>query len=207
MPTPHRFANRAPDTSHEYNTEDQPPDPVSAGACSLVGDLSSIGMAIADMPRQVVRSGQRGRKEGQGNATPLLEAAGKQSPAVGEKASKTDSSGEPLGVSSSAPPEAGQDKATSSRDALSSPNAGAANCRCLARGDVEQRQRAAKIDRRLSQPSSVGQSAAANILTTRFEPTRCQRRGCRRSRAERWARRVGGRQVAHEFLSGTGERV
>ncbi|KAG8407672.1 hypothetical protein J3458_020412 [Metarhizium acridum] len=29
----------------EYNTEDQPPDPVSAGAASLIGDLSGIGMA------------------------------------------------------------------------------------------------------------------------------------------------------------------
>lgn len=43
----------------EYNTEDQPPDPISAGACSLVADLSSIGMAIADMPRDLFKTRQR----------------------------------------------------------------------------------------------------------------------------------------------------
>ncbi|KAH6885824.1 hypothetical protein B0T10DRAFT_444100 [Thelonectria olida] len=42
--------------SVEYITEDQPPDPISAGACSLVADLGGIGMAIADMPRDVFKS-------------------------------------------------------------------------------------------------------------------------------------------------------
>ncbi|PHH83711.1 hypothetical protein CDD82_4673 [Ophiocordyceps australis] len=43
----------------EYHTENQPFDPISAGACSLVGDMSSIGMAIADMPREMFRYGRR----------------------------------------------------------------------------------------------------------------------------------------------------
>lgn len=40
----------------EYNTDDQPPDPISAGASSLVMDLSGMGMAIADMPRELWKS-------------------------------------------------------------------------------------------------------------------------------------------------------
>ncbi|KAF4462148.1 hypothetical protein FALBO_11044 [Fusarium albosuccineum] len=43
----------------EYNTEDQPPDPISACTMSLVSDLGGIGMAIADMPREIFRSMQR----------------------------------------------------------------------------------------------------------------------------------------------------
>jgi hypothetical protein len=49
--------------SVEYNTEDQPPDPVSAGAASLIGDLSGIGLAIADVPRELFKS--RRPKDGQ----------------------------------------------------------------------------------------------------------------------------------------------
>ena len=44
---------------NEYNTEDQPPDPISACTMSLVSDLGGIGMAIADMPREIFRSMQR----------------------------------------------------------------------------------------------------------------------------------------------------
>lgn len=40
----------------EHNTDDQPPDPISAAACSLVADASGIGMAIADMPRELFRT-------------------------------------------------------------------------------------------------------------------------------------------------------
>ncbi|RCI11949.1 hypothetical protein L249_4595 [Ophiocordyceps polyrhachis-furcata BCC 54312] len=46
----------------EYNIDDQPPDPITAGTCSLVGDLSTLGMAIADMPREMFRSNQRSRE-------------------------------------------------------------------------------------------------------------------------------------------------
>ncbi|KAG6006325.1 hypothetical protein E4U21_007128 [Claviceps maximensis] len=35
----------------EYNTEEQPLDPITAGAASLIGDLSGIGLAVADIPR------------------------------------------------------------------------------------------------------------------------------------------------------------
>ncbi|RDA95504.1 hypothetical protein CP533_5459 [Ophiocordyceps camponoti-saundersi (nom. inval.)] len=45
--------------SCEYNIDDQPPDPITAGACSLIGDLSTLGMAIADMPREMFKSNQR----------------------------------------------------------------------------------------------------------------------------------------------------
>ncbi|KAI9171844.1 glucosyl/glucuronosyl transferase [Paramyrothecium foliicola] len=45
----------------EYNTEDQPPDPISACACSLVTDMSTIGMSIADMPRELFKSRQRAK--------------------------------------------------------------------------------------------------------------------------------------------------
>lgn len=40
----------------EYNTEDQPPDPISAATSSLVMDITGIGMAIADMPREMFKS-------------------------------------------------------------------------------------------------------------------------------------------------------
>ncbi|PHH67103.1 hypothetical protein CDD81_4498 [Ophiocordyceps australis] len=65
---------------HEYHTEDQPSDPISAGACSLVGDMSTIGMAIADMPREIFRSGQRAADKSlaassiSGSTTPRLES-------------------------------------------------------------------------------------------------------------------------------------
>ncbi|KAF4336370.1 sterol 3-beta-glucosyltransferase [Fusarium beomiforme] len=40
----------------EYNTEEQPTDPISACTVSLVTDIGGIGMAIADMPRELFRS-------------------------------------------------------------------------------------------------------------------------------------------------------
>ncbi|KAL7796871.1 hypothetical protein V8C37DRAFT_371750 [Trichoderma ceciliae] len=46
---------------YEYNTEDQPPDPITAGACSLVTDISDIGMAIVDMPLEILKSPQKAR--------------------------------------------------------------------------------------------------------------------------------------------------
>ncbi|KAF9781038.1 hypothetical protein IL306_014620 [Fusarium sp. DS 682] len=40
----------------EYNTEEQPTDPISACTFSLVTDIGGIGMAIADMPRELFKS-------------------------------------------------------------------------------------------------------------------------------------------------------
>lgn len=42
--------------AREYNTEEQPWDPVSAVTASLVADVSTIGMAIADFPRELFKS-------------------------------------------------------------------------------------------------------------------------------------------------------
>jgi hypothetical protein len=49
----------------EYNTDDQPWDPISAVTCALVGDLGNIAMAVADFPREVFK-GASGNKR---NAT------------------------------------------------------------------------------------------------------------------------------------------
>lgn len=46
----------------EHDTEDTPIDPVSAGASSLVADLSGIGMAIADFPRDMNKA-RKARKQ------------------------------------------------------------------------------------------------------------------------------------------------
>lgn len=83
----------------EYNTDDQPPDPITAGACSLVGDLSGIGMAIADMPREMFRSNQR-NKEG---TTPGSPPAGDTS----NESSKVEL-GKGVATSTSPVPTAGQ---------------------------------------------------------------------------------------------------
>ncbi|ODA80483.1 hypothetical protein RJ55_03441 [Drechmeria coniospora] len=45
----------------EYVTEDQPTDPISAGAASIFADLTSIGMAVADLPRELFRIGKRNK--------------------------------------------------------------------------------------------------------------------------------------------------
>ncbi|KAF0645288.1 hypothetical protein FPSE5266_00805 [Fusarium pseudograminearum] len=52
----------------EYNTEEQPPDPISACTLSLVTDIGGIGMAIADMPRELFKSMSNPKKKDQ---TPL----------------------------------------------------------------------------------------------------------------------------------------
>ncbi|KAG5931259.1 hypothetical protein E4U60_006317 [Claviceps pazoutovae] len=48
----------------EYNTEDQPSDPVTAGAIAMIGDMSDIGLAIADVPRKLFQT--RRIKDSQG---------------------------------------------------------------------------------------------------------------------------------------------
>ncbi|KAM0242358.1 hypothetical protein ACHAPO_000775 [Fusarium lateritium] len=49
----------------EYNTEEQPPDPISACTLSLVTDIGGIGMAIADMPRELFKSMSNPKKKDQ----------------------------------------------------------------------------------------------------------------------------------------------
>ncbi|KAH7321377.1 family 1 glycosyltransferase [Stachybotrys elegans] len=58
--------------STEYNTEHQPPDPISAAASSIIMDATSIGMSIADMPKDLFRSRQRAR-ENRNAQTPSAE--------------------------------------------------------------------------------------------------------------------------------------
>ncbi|KAF7551394.1 hypothetical protein G7046_g7738 [Stylonectria norvegica] len=48
--------------STEYNTENQPTDPISACAASLVEDIGGIGMAIADMPRELFETRSKVKK-------------------------------------------------------------------------------------------------------------------------------------------------
>src|SRR3569833_1946047 len=50
----------------EYATEDQPWDPITAVTSSLVGDISSIAMAVADLPRELFRGG---KKKGESSAS------------------------------------------------------------------------------------------------------------------------------------------
>lgn len=42
--------------SREYSTEDEPWDPISAVTSALLGDIGSIGMAVADFPRDVFKA-------------------------------------------------------------------------------------------------------------------------------------------------------
>ncbi|KAK2014981.1 glycosyltransferase family 28 domain-containing protein [Colletotrichum eremochloae] len=54
----------------EYITEGQPWDPISAVATSLVADLSNIGMAVADFPRELFKARSKGDKTPEPPATP-----------------------------------------------------------------------------------------------------------------------------------------
>ncbi|EFQ25397.1 glycosyltransferase family 28 domain-containing protein [Colletotrichum graminicola M1.001] len=56
----------------EYITEGQPWDPVSAVATSLVADLSNIGMAVADFPRELFKARSKGDKTPDPPTTPSL---------------------------------------------------------------------------------------------------------------------------------------
>ena len=49
--------------SLEQSTEDQPPDPISAGAASLIMDLSAVGLGIADIPRGIFKKSQSKEKK------------------------------------------------------------------------------------------------------------------------------------------------
>ncbi|OAQ97272.1 hypothetical protein LLEC1_02010 [Akanthomyces lecanii] len=48
---------------YEFNTEDQPTDPISAGAAAIVLSLGTIGMAIADMPRDLWKTHKKYKKD------------------------------------------------------------------------------------------------------------------------------------------------
>ncbi|KJZ77528.1 hypothetical protein HIM_03252 [Hirsutella minnesotensis 3608] len=98
---------------YEYNTEDQPPDPITAGACSLVGDISTIGMAIADMPRQIVKSGQRG-KDGQSSPVPPRKDSNQQTTAASDDTMRKGSSTDPSSITS--PPTQAAKDGTSKSD-------------------------------------------------------------------------------------------
>ncbi|PFH62446.1 hypothetical protein XA68_13513 [Ophiocordyceps unilateralis] len=84
----------------EYNTDDQPPDPITAGACSLVGDLSGIGMAIADMPREMFGSNKRSKDGAAPGSPPARD--------ISREASRVESGEELVSSTSSAPTGAGQ---------------------------------------------------------------------------------------------------
>ncbi|KAJ4163760.1 hypothetical protein LMH87_005468 [Akanthomyces muscarius] len=47
----------------EFNTEDQPTDPISAGAAAIVLSLGTIGLAIADMPRDLWKTHKKYKKD------------------------------------------------------------------------------------------------------------------------------------------------
>ncbi|KAF4784676.1 glycosyltransferase family 28 domain-containing protein [Colletotrichum scovillei] len=59
----------------EYITEGQPWDPISAVSTSLVADLSSIGMAVADFPRELFKSRSKGDKTPEPSTPSLTEAS------------------------------------------------------------------------------------------------------------------------------------
>jgi hypothetical protein len=77
-----RYRYRAMD----YNTEDQPWDPMSAVTSSLVGDIGTMAMAAADFPREIFE--KRKIKAG----TPTGEESTGGAPAQGENASLATSS-------------------------------------------------------------------------------------------------------------------
>ncbi|KAL2755788.1 glycosyltransferase family 1 protein [Sodiomyces alcalophilus JCM 7366] len=54
----------------EYNTEEQPWDPISAATVSLVADISAIGMAIADVPRHLFKPRPKSDVESETPLTP-----------------------------------------------------------------------------------------------------------------------------------------
>ncbi|KAH6650255.1 hypothetical protein F5144DRAFT_543338 [Chaetomium tenue] len=47
----------------EYNTEDQPWDPISAVASALIGDVGAFTMAVADFPREVFKTGKKAKEK------------------------------------------------------------------------------------------------------------------------------------------------
>ncbi|OAA73552.1 UDP-glucuronosyl/UDP-glucosyltransferase [Cordyceps fumosorosea ARSEF 2679] len=54
----------------EFNTDDQPTDPVSAGAAAIMLSIGTIGMAIADMPRDLWKSHRKYKKDSDSMSRP-----------------------------------------------------------------------------------------------------------------------------------------
>ncbi|KAI1843632.1 hypothetical protein JX266_010265 [Neoarthrinium moseri] len=69
----------------EYSTEDEPWDPVSAVTSALIGDLGSIGMAIADFPRDVFKAA-RGPKKPQESSETLTDDPNAKPPSSADAA-------------------------------------------------------------------------------------------------------------------------
>lgn len=70
----------------EYLTEGGAPDPISACAASLVTDIGDIGMAIADLPREIFRGRQRSASH-LDSQTQSQEGSGKQPDKTSDAAS------------------------------------------------------------------------------------------------------------------------
>ncbi|OLN81771.1 Sterol 3-beta-glucosyltransferase UGT80B1-like protein 7 [Colletotrichum chlorophyti] len=68
----------------EYVTEGQPWDPISAVATSLVADLSSIGMAVADFPRELFKSRNKGDKTPEPTKSSFAEGSGSSKQSIME---------------------------------------------------------------------------------------------------------------------------
>lgn len=83
----------------EYNTDAQPPDPISAAASSLIMDASGIGMAIADMPREMFKARSRSKSAAQtedsGSPSPPDQSTSNlaQTPGESEESKETRDSG------------------------------------------------------------------------------------------------------------------
>ncbi|KAK0657422.1 hypothetical protein B0T16DRAFT_442114 [Cercophora newfieldiana] len=71
----------------EYNTEDQPWDPMSAVTSSLVGDLGTMAMAAADFPREIFE-----KRKAKANASTGDASASGETQTPGENASLATSS-------------------------------------------------------------------------------------------------------------------
>lgn len=129
--------------SKEYHTEDQPWDPISAVTSALVGDISSIAMAIGDFPREMFK-GSKSKKSGIPSNTPSTEDLPKDSSSTNDAASvatsgvtgsghvlgqrsetaSVSSTGPSLTVSGPEPSEQDSSTLVTSPDRTLSPNAG-----------------------------------------------------------------------------------
>ncbi|KAF1737396.1 Vacuolar protein sorting-associated protein 13A [Beauveria bassiana] len=54
----------------EFNTDDQPTDPLTAGAAALMLSIGTIGMAIADMPRELWKTHKKYKKDSDSASRP-----------------------------------------------------------------------------------------------------------------------------------------
>jgi hypothetical protein len=97
--------------ARDYNTEDQPTDPISAAAISLVTSASDIGLAIADMPREMFKSRPKASdRAASGSSTP--ENGSQQLVASGSGANSASASTIDVSSISSVPVDGSQSSAT-----------------------------------------------------------------------------------------------